>query len=66
MPCKILQLLVKDGSQVRKGDGLLVSESMKTEVRMTARTAGTVKLHVGEGDVRNEGDTLLEISAIEK
>jgi biotin carboxyl carrier protein len=66
MPCKILQVLVKDGDDVKKGMPLLVTESMKTELRIMARSDGVIKLHVKEGDVTSEGATLLEVKAVEE
>ncbi|CAI4211992.1 unnamed protein product [Parascedosporium putredinis] len=40
MPCHILQVLAKDGTAVNRGDGLLVVESMKTEIRINAEAPG--------------------------
>ncbi len=50
MPCRILQLIGKDGQKVKTGDGILVMESMKTEIKLLARSNGTLKLLVKEGD----------------
>ena len=50
MPCRILQLIAKDGATVKAGDGILVMESMKTEIKLLARSAGKLKLLVKEGD----------------
>jgi len=61
MPCRILQVIAKDGSHVKKGDGLLVMESMKTEVKLTARSDGVVKMKCKEGDSISEGGLLCEI-----
>lgn len=62
MPCTILQVLVEDGATVKVGEGLLVMESMKTEVRMSAAQEGVVKVHVKKGDVIKEGVVLCEVS----
>ena len=61
MPGKILQVLAKNGSEVKLGDGLLVMESMKTELRMTAASPGIVRMLVAEGDSTKDGTVLCEI-----
>lgn len=61
MPGKILQVLCKDGAIVHAGDGLLVLESMKTELRMNSPASGIVKVNVKEGDIVNEGVVLCDI-----
>ena len=62
MPCRILQIIAKDGGKVKRGDGLLVMESMKTEVKLTARSDGVVRLKCKEGDSVDEGGVLYEVS----
>ena len=66
MPCKILQVLVDNGAQVKSGDGLLVMESMKTEVRLNAFAKGAVKMLVKEGDMVKEGSLLCEIQGADE
>ena len=61
MPCKIVRLEVSSGAKVTLGQGLLVVESMKTEVRVLARQNGRVTLHVAENDVVEEGALLASI-----
>ncbi|OLL24397.1 Methylcrotonoyl-CoA carboxylase subunit alpha, mitochondrial [Neolecta irregularis DAH-3] len=61
MPCKILIVLASDGARISKGDGLVIMESMKTEVKIAARTAGLVKMKVRAGQVLGEGETICEI-----
>jgi acetyl/propionyl-CoA carboxylase alpha subunit len=61
MPCRILQVIAKDGNKVKRGDGLLVMESMKTEVKLTARSDGIVKMRCKEGDSVAEGGVLCEV-----
>ncbi len=58
MPGKVLQGLAKDGTIVAAGAGLLIMESMKTEIRMNAHRGGKVKLHVKQVDLINEGTVL--------
>jgi biotin carboxyl carrier protein len=61
MPCRILQVIAKEGASVKAGDGLLVMESMKTEVKLTARSDGVVKMRCKEGDSVAEGGVLCEV-----
>jgi biotin carboxyl carrier protein len=62
MPCRILQIIARDGAKVKRGDGLLVMESMKTEVKLTARSDGVVKMRCKEGDSVAEGGILCEVT----
>jgi len=61
MPCHILQVLAKDGSTVKRGDGLLVIESMKTEIRINAEAAGVVRMQVEQGAKISEGVVMCEV-----
>jgi biotin carboxyl carrier protein len=61
MPCRVLQIIAKDGGRVNRGDGLLVMESMKTEVKLVARSDGVVKIKCKEGDSIGEGVVLCEV-----
>jgi acetyl/propionyl-CoA carboxylase alpha subunit len=63
MPCRILQVIAKDGEKVKRGDGLLVMESMKTEVKLTARSDGVVRMKCKVGDSIGEGVVLCEVIA---
>jgi len=48
---KIVKVLVKEGSEVRKGDSLAVIESMKTHIEVTSNVNGVVKkVLIREGD----------------
>lgn len=53
--------MAKDGARVKRGDGLLVMESMKTEVKLTARGDGIVRMKCKEGDSVAEGGVLCEV-----
>jgi acetyl/propionyl-CoA carboxylase alpha subunit len=66
MPCRILQIIAQNGAKVKRGDGLLVMESMKTEVKLTARSDGIVKVRCKEGDSVAEGGVLCEVSTAEE
>ncbi|BFZ62182.1 hypothetical protein YB2330_003264 [Saitoella coloradoensis] len=66
MPCKIVQVMKKDGEIVKAGEPILVMESMKTEIRLNAKEDGVLKLFVKEGDVKAEGAVLCEVLEIVK
>ncbi|AMQ17692.1 sodium-extruding oxaloacetate decarboxylase subunit alpha [Thermococcus peptonophilus] len=62
MPGKILRVLVKEGEQVKTGQGLLILEAMKMENEIPAPKDGVVKkILVKEGDTVNTGDPLIEM-----
>ncbi|NJF26152.1 pyruvate/oxaloacetate carboxyltransferase [Thermococcus sp. Bubb.Bath] len=62
MPGKILRILVKEGEQVKTGQGLLILEAMKMENEIPAPKDGVVKkILVKEGDTVNTGDPMMEI-----
>jgi len=59
MPGKIVRILVAEGNEVEKGDGVIVVEAMKMQNEMKAPKAGIVKqINVKEGDTVNAGDIL--------
>ncbi|GAA5972478.1 hypothetical protein JCM11641_001862 [Rhodosporidiobolus odoratus] len=63
MPCKIVQVFVKEGDIVEAGAPLVAVEAMKTEHTLRATTAGTVsKLTAKEGDLVPEGKVLVEFA----
>ncbi|TAM58161.1 biotin/lipoyl-binding protein [bacterium] len=50
------------GDRVNADDVLVIIESMKMELQVTAPTPGTVKeIHVNEADMVQEGDTIVTI-----
>ena len=62
MPGTILEVHVKEGQRVRKGQTLVVLEAMKMEHRIQAPKAGEVtNLHFSEGDRVDMGEILVEI-----
>ena len=64
MPSLIVELRVKVGDRVEKGQGIVILESMKTETVLRADTAGVVK-SVGciAGEQVEEGRVLVEIES---
>jgi len=62
MPGNIVDVLVKEGDEVKAGQALLVTEAMKMETEVPAPVSGKVKaVHVAKGDRVNPGDVLIEI-----
>ncbi|MCK9301652.1 MAG: biotin/lipoyl-binding protein [Bacteroidales bacterium] len=62
LPGNILNILVREGDSVTKGQKLLVYEAMKMENDVLAEGNGTVtKIHVKVGDSVLQGAMLIEI-----
>jgi urea carboxylase len=56
------KIVVREGQQVQADETLMVLESMKMEIPVTAPSAGHVtKIHVREGETVQEGQLLAEI-----
>jgi acetyl-CoA carboxylase biotin carboxyl carrier protein len=59
----VLEIKVKPGDSVAKGQEVAVLESMKMEVPLQSDVAGRVtKVLKGVGDFLNEGEALIELS----
>jgi acetyl/propionyl-CoA carboxylase alpha subunit len=58
MPCKVLSVLKKDGDKVKAGEKLMIVESMKMEISISAQTDGTFEAKVQELDAVDEGTAL--------
>ena len=53
---------VREGQQVQAEETLMILESMKMEIPVTAPTAGRVtKIHAREGETVQEGQLLIEV-----
>ena len=61
MVANVWKIVVADGDDIAAGDTIAILESMKMEIPVEAPEAGTVTLHVAEGDVVQEGDLIAEI-----
>jgi len=62
MPGKVVRVLVREGEEVREGQGLAVVEAMKMENEITAPKSGTVaKVHVKPGLAVEAGAVLVVI-----
>jgi acetyl-CoA carboxylase biotin carboxyl carrier protein len=58
----VWKVLVQPGDVVKAGQDVIILESMKMEIPITAETAGTVKaVKVKEGDFVNDGDLVVEL-----
>lgn len=63
MPGTILDVKVKEGDEVKKGQVLMVLEAMKMENEIIASSDGKVKtVYVQKGASVNTGDPLVELS----
>ena len=62
MPGKVVRVLVAQGSNVQKGDGVMVVEAMKMQNEMKSPKDGIVTaIRVKEGDAVGAGDILLVV-----
>ncbi|MHA1506473.1 MAG: acetyl-CoA carboxylase biotin carboxyl carrier protein subunit [Candidatus Asgardarchaeia archaeon] len=60
---RVIEIKVKEGDKVGRGDTLLVIEAMKMQNEIVANKGGTVnKIFVNEGDIVSKGDKLASIS----
>jgi acetyl-CoA carboxylase biotin carboxyl carrier protein len=58
----VWKVQVKEGGHVENGDVLIILESMKMEIPITAETSGVLKkMYVSEGDFVQENDVVGEI-----
>ena len=63
MSGSVLQLLVKKGDKVKKGDPLIITEAMKMETSLEAHFDGVVDhIYVSDGEAISSGDLLLELT----
>lgn len=59
----VYKVLVQQGQVVQEGEDVIILESMKMEVPLTAELPGTVtRVVVQEGDFVNEGDPVVELA----
>ncbi len=62
MPGLVLQVIVKEGDTVKKGDGLLVLEAMKMENLIKAQGEGKVKkVHITKGAKVEKNQPMIEM-----
>ena len=64
---EIIEILVKDGQDISKGDSIITLESDKSSVEVPSDYSGKVtKINVRVGDKVSEGDLILKIETIIK
>jgi biotin carboxyl carrier protein len=62
MPGKVIAVLVSEGDQVEKGQGLVIVEAMKMENEVRSPIAGEIKqIKVKQGDTIEGGATLVVV-----
>ena len=62
LAANLWKILVTEGQRVQADETLMILESMKMEIPLTAPSAGTVtRIHVKEGDTVQEGQELAEL-----
>ena len=63
---EIIEVLVKNGDEINKGDPLITLESDKSSVEVPSPLSGKIlNIYVKIGDKVSEGDTVLEIESVE-
>ena len=64
MPGRVLDVLVAEGDNVKRGDTLVLLEAMKMELRIQAPVDGEVRrVEVTSGQVVERGQLLVEVTA---
>ncbi|KAJ4983155.1 carbamoyl-phosphate synthase subunit L [Stagonosporopsis vannaccii] len=66
LPCKVLKVVKRSGEEVKKGEALLVIESMKMEVTILAPNQGIFETSRGSGEAVEEGGVLCEVRGDER
>ena len=62
---EIIEVLVKNGEEIKKGDPIITLESDKSSVEVPSPLSGKIlNINVKIGDKVSEGDTVLEIDSI--
>jgi biotin carboxyl carrier protein len=62
IPGTVLDIMVKEGDNVKKGDNLMILDAMKMQNRLKSSVAGKiVKIHAVKGDKVSKGTLLLEL-----
>jgi len=63
MPSLVVDVRVTVGSKIEKGQVVVILESMKTEMKLSAISTGTVKsVNCKKGDMVAEGEELVFIT----
>jgi biotin carboxyl carrier protein len=63
IPGTVVEILVKKGQAVNKGDDLIILEAMKMNTRIKSPISGTIKfININQGQCIPKGRLILEIS----
>ncbi len=63
IPGTVLDILVREGDSVRKGDDLMILDAMKMQNKLKSPADGNIKsIKVKKGDKVSKGSILLELS----
>ncbi len=61
---EIIEVLVKEGQQIKKNDSLITLESDKSSVEVPSTHEGVIeKINIKVGDKVNKGDLILSLNA---
>ena len=67
MPGKVVRVLVEAGTQVEKGDGLVIVEAMKMQNEIKAPREGVViSVNVKPGETVNAGEVLATVGEVDE
>jgi biotin carboxyl carrier protein len=62
IPGTVLDILVREGKEVKNGDELMILDAMKMQNKLKSITDGRIKkIHVKKGDKVSKGTVLLEL-----
>jgi biotin carboxyl carrier protein len=62
IPGTVLDIMVKEGQRVEKGDVLMILDAMKMQNRLKAAVGGIIKkIQAGKGDKVSKGTLLIEM-----
>jgi biotin carboxyl carrier protein len=62
IPGTVLDIMVKEGQSVEKGDEMMILEAMKMQNKLKSTGAGRInKIHVNKGDKVSRGTLLIEL-----
>ena len=62
IPATVLDIYIKQGEVVKKGDLLMILDAMKMQNRLKSAIAGKIiKIHANKGDKVSKGTLLLEL-----
>ncbi len=65
MPGLVVNVMVRAGEEVARGDGLVILEAMKMENELRAGEPGTIAaVHVSDGDAVSKNQLLIEIAPL--